>query len=421
MDYFDYKGAALYCEEIPITELVHQFDTPLYIYSHATLERHFRVFNEALSNLPHLICFSAKSNGNIAILRAIAQMGGGADIVSGGELFRCLEAGVSPQKIVFSGVGKTVPEIEYGLRRKVLMLNVESESELWKIALVAEKLGTVAPISFRLNPDVDAKTHPYIATGLKRNKFGLTRETIFSLYKEAAQNPHLAPLGLTIHIGSQITETTPFVDAVRIACDIAKELQKKKIPLKYLDIGGGLGVRYRDEEPPSPKEYAKAIAPLFKGLSLTLILEPGRVLIGNAGVLITRVVYVKKTKRKQFIVVDAGMNDLIRPALYKSEHTIEPVVRRGKPAVRADIVGPICESADTFAQDREIEDVEEGDLLCIRTAGAYGFSMASQYNARPRPAEVMVRGSDAAVIRARESFDDLIRGEKIPDWLNPER
>ncbi len=421
MDYFEYRGSAMYCEEVSLRELCMQYGTPLYVYSHRTLSRHFKVFDEALSEISHIICYAAKANSNLAILSAISKLGGGADVVSGGEFFKCLKAGISPSKIVFSGVGKTIQELEYVLRNRILLLSVESSSELQQISAVAKKFGTKAPISLRLNPDVNPNTHPYISTGLKKNKFGLTQDVLMSLFEAAKKDPHLDPIGLNVHIGSQITETSPFVEAVTIACDVIRKLRKQGIAIQYLDCGGGLGVRYREESPPSPSDYASCLIPLIKDLDLTLLIEPGRALVANAGILLTKVIYVKKTLEKTFVIVDAGMNDLIRPALYGAQHEIEPVHRNFRPhsrhTMKADIVGPICESSDFLAKDREMEEVFEGDLLCIRTAGAYGFAMASQYNSRPRPPEVLVRDDQSYVVRQRESFDDLIRGEKIPDWL----
>jgi diaminopimelate decarboxylase len=417
MDYFEYKSSKLFCEEVPLSELAVQFGTPLYVYSHATMERHFKAFDEAFSAVKHMICFAVKANSNLAVIRSFAQMGAGADVVSGGELFRCLEAGVSPKKIVFSGVGKTIPEIEYALRRKVSCINIESSPELKQVAQVAQALGVEAPISLRMNPDVDPKTHPYISTGLKKNKFGLPKEEVFALYQEAKSHPNLDPIGLDFHIGSQLTETSPFVDAMKVAVSTVKELRSQGIQIRHLDFGGGLGVRYRTETPPSPQEYASAILPVVKDLDLMLVIEPGRALIGNAGVLVSKVIYVKRTISKNFVIVDAAMNDLLRPSLYDAEHEIVPVMKQGRPTMKADIVGPICESGDFLALDRELDEPWEGDLLCVRTAGAYGFSMSSQYNSRPRPAEVLVKGSQVELVRARESFDDLIRGERIPDWL----
>ncbi len=417
MDYFVRKSGTLYCEDLPIKELVLQYGTPLYLYSYRTLERHFRVFSEALADIDHTICYAVKANGNIAILRALANFGSGADVVSGGELFRSITAEIDPRKIIFSGVGKTIPEIEYALRRKIYCLNVESGFELRQIADVASKLAVKAPVALRLNPDVDPKTHPYISTGLHENKFGLSQTEAIELYREASKNPHLDPIGLGFHIGSQLTQTQPFVDAAKIAVELVRTLRKSGIDIRHLDCGGGLGVRYRDETPPNPKEYASALLPLVQNMGLKLIVEPGRSLIANAGVLVSRVLHVKRTPKKNFVVIDTGMNDLLRPALYDAEHEIEWVSESHGERIRADIVGPICETADFLARDREINEPMEGDLLAIRTAGAYGFSMSSQYNARPRAAEVLVRNGEASLIRKRETFDDLIAGEEIPSWL----
>ncbi|MFH1017295.1 MAG: diaminopimelate decarboxylase [Pseudomonadota bacterium] len=417
MDHFQYRGPGLHCEELPLAELAREFGTPLYVYSYATLERHYRAFEGAFRSLNSLICYAVKANGNLAVLRAVANWGGGADVASGGELFRCLEAGFSPRKIVFSGVGKSLAEIEYALRTKILFLNVESAGELRTISRVAKAMDLKAPVAMRLNPDVDSKTHPYIATGLKENKFGLPRQEILELFREAQQDPHLDPVGLALHIGSQITELTPFLDALKIALDFIHDLRSKGIPIEILDFGGGLGVTYTHETPPSPEEYASAIAGLLKGEKLRVIIEPGRAMVANTGVLLTRVLHLKRNEAKTFVIVDAAMNDLIRPSLYGAEHEIVPVTKTNRPAILADIVGPVCETSDFLGKARRIQEPEEGDLLCVRTAGAYGFSMASQYNARPRPAEILVRGSQVDLVRARESFDDLIRGENIPDWL----
>lgn len=417
MDCFEYKGSSLYCEDLPLKELAIQFGTPLYVYSYSTLERHFRVFDEALGSVKHIICYAVKANSNLAVLRIMSNLGSGADVVSGGELFRCIRAGISPSKIVFSGVGKTIQEIEYALQKNILFLSVESKAELEQIERIAETRKTKARISLRLNPDVDPKTHAYISTGLHKNKFGLPQEEAMGLYTYAARSEYLDPVGLNLHIGSQITEIDPFVDAVKIACDVIRKLRQKGVSIQYFDCGGGLGVRYRDEDPPIPKDYAQAVVPLIQDLDLTVLIEPGRSMMGNAGVLLTRVLYLKKTPKKEFVIVDAAMNDLLRPALYQAEHEILPVMQMKRPKFTADIVGPICETGDFFARDREIEQISSGELLCIRTTGAYGFVMASQYNSRPRAAEVLVKGDQVDLIRRRESFEDLIQHESMPKWL----
>ncbi|MFH1262372.1 MAG: diaminopimelate decarboxylase [Pseudomonadota bacterium] len=421
MDYFHFQNSSLLCESVPLRELAVQFGTPLYVYSYATLARHYLAFDRALSDLDHLICYAVKASPNLALIRALGNLGGGADVVSGGELFRAFEAGIPPGKIVYSGVGKTIEEIEYALRRGILMLSVESAAEMRRISEIAGRLSVTARVGFRLNPDVDAKTHEHISTGLKANKFGLDRKTVLELAVEASSDPNLEPAGVTFHIGSQIMEVAPFVAAVEIAADVVRDLKRRGVPIRYLDCGGGLGVRYGSETPPEPDEYARAIVLALKDLKVTVILEPGRSIVGNAGVLVTRVIGVKRTDRKTFVIVDAGMNDLIRPVLYDASHEIVPVVKNGRPAEKVDLVGPICESGDFLGKDVLLPGVDEGDLLCVRTAGAYGFSMSSQYNARPRAAEVLVHEEKVDLIRARERFDDLIRGEKIPDWLKGSR
>jgi diaminopimelate decarboxylase len=422
MDYFEYQNGELYAEKVPVRKIAAEVGTPSYVYSLATLKRHYRVFDEAFGGQPHIICFSVKANSNIAILRAFAKQGGGFDIVSGGELFRALKAGADPKKIVFSGVGKSRDEIKYALEAGILMFNVESEQELSTLDEVAGSLGKKAPISVRINPDVDPQTHPYISTGMKKAKFGIAIQRSMESYKKAMSLPNLEIVGVDCHIGSQLTSVTPFVDAIsRVREYMDRVLTGAlKLPggrIRYLDLGGGLGIRYKDEEPPHPEEYAKAIVQALEGLDVTLILEPGRVIVGNAGVLLTRVLYLKEAEEKKFVVVDGAMNDLIRPALYGSYQAIRPVIEKKAEPIVADVVGPICESGDFFAKDREIPRPAPGDLLSVMSAGAYGFSMASNYNSRPRAAEVLVDGDRFHVIRARESFEDLIRGEAIPEML----
>jgi diaminopimelate decarboxylase len=420
MDYFEYRNGELFAEGVPIQRIAREVGTPTYIYSLATLRRHFRVFDQAFSRIPHLICFSVKVNSNLAVLRTFVREGAGFDIVSGGELFRVLKAGADPQKIVFSGIGKTKEEMEYALKAGILMFNVESEQELAALDETAGRLGKKAPISLRVNPDVDPQTHPYISTGMKKSKFGIDIKRSMEIYKKAL--PHLEVIGVDCHIGSQLTSTQPFVDAlsrVREYLDrvLAGSLKKEGVHIRYLDLGGGLGIRYKDEEPPHPNEYAEALIRELEGLDVTLILEPGRVIVGNAGILVTQVLYLKETVEKKFVVVDGAMNDLIRPALYGSYHAIRPVVDRPGEKIVADVVGPICESGDFFAKDREIERPEQGDLLAVMSAGAYGFIMASNYNSRPRAAEVLVDGESFHVVRRRETLEDLVSGEAIPAIL----
>lgn len=422
MNHFQYQGDELFCEAVPLAKIAREVGTPTYVYSHATLERHLRVFDSAFAAHHHLVCYSVKANSNLAILRALFRLGAGADIVSAGELFRALRAGCDPQKIVFSGVGKRPDEIEYALETGMLCFNVESEGELGAIEGVAAKLGVRAPIALRVNPDVDAETHPYISTGLKKNKFGISVDAARRAYQAARQMPHLWLRGIDCHIGSQLTKTAPFRDAIGRVAELARELAASGVPLELLDVGGGLGIPYQEdgEEPPSPADYAaavgEAVAP-FAGLNLRLVCEPGRVIVGNAGILLTKVLYLKQGEAKSFTIVDAAFNDLIRPAFYGSFHGIKPVVRRDAPTIVTDVVGPICETGDFLARDREMKRTNPGDLLAIMSAGAYGFTMASNYNSRPRAAEVLVQGDRYAVVRRREDLDDVVRGEQIPDWL----
>jgi len=422
MHHFEYRDGELFAEGVPVRRVAREVGTPAYIYSLATLRRHYRVFDQAFAGSPHIICYSVKANSSLAVLRTFAKEGGGFDIVSGGELFRALKAGADPRKIVFSGVGKKREEIEYALNSGILMFNVESEQELTFVNEVARSLGKRAPISLRVNPDVDPKTHPYISTGMKKSKFGIDIKRSMELYKKALCLPHLEVIGVDCHIGSQLTSLLPFVDAlsrVREYLDkvLVGYLRKEGADIRYLDLGGGLGIRYKDEEPPQPNEYAAALIRGLEGLKVTLILEPGRVIVGNAGILVTEVLYLKETDEKKFVVVDGGMNDLIRPALYGSYQEIRPIVRREAERIVADVVGPICESGDFFAKDREIPRPQPGDLLAIMSAGAYGFVMASNYNAHPRPPEVLVDGDNFYVVRQRESFEDLVKGEVIPPVL----
>ena len=418
MHHFEYRGEDLYCEEVPIAALAEEVGTPFYLYSHATLTRHFRVFDEAFQQIPHLICFAAKANANLAILNLFARMGGGADVVSGGELFRALRAGVPPDRIVFAGVGKSREEMMEALKADILMFNVESSQELRLLNQVAGEMGTVARVALRVNPDVDPKTHPYISTGLKQSKFGIDISLALEEYRLAQTLPHIAIVGVHKHIGSQITDVAPFVDSLTRIAALIGELRTLGIDIRYLDIGGGLGIPYQDETPPHPTEMAEAVTPILKTLGCTIVLEPGRVIVGNAGILVTKVLYTKQTPTRHFVIVDAGMNDLIRPSLYGSYHAIQPVRRQeGREPITVDVVGPICESGDFLAKDREIAMVEPEELLAVMSAGAYGFTMASNYNTRPRAAEVLVKGDRHFIIRARESYEDLIRGEDIPDNL----
>jgi diaminopimelate decarboxylase len=414
---FQYQGEQLYCEEFPLQAIAAQLGTPFYLYSLNTLENHFKAFDTAFSKVEHLVCFSAKANSNLAILRVFVRQGGGVDVVSGGELFRAMKAGAPPNKIVYSGVGKRREEIEYALEFPILMFNVESSQELVAIDQIAGKMSTQAPVSLRINPDVDPRTHPYVSTGLKKNKFGINIQKSVDEYLRASTLANIKVIGVSCHIGSQLTDIGPFVEAVQRIKELVLRLRAEGIHIQYMDLGGGLGITYHLEEPPHPREYAQSLLSELSGMDCTLILEPGRVIVGNAGVLVTRVLYTKEGGEKNFIIVDAAMNDLIRPSLYGSYQKIQPVQRTHRTEIVADVVGPICESGDFLAKDRRLPKVEAGELLAVMSAGAYGFSMSSNYNSRPRAAEVLVAKDRFYVIREREDYDDLIRGEFIPDFL----
>jgi diaminopimelate decarboxylase len=381
------------------------------------MERHFRVFDSAFRSGPHLVCYSLKANSNIALLRLFGRLGAGADVVSGGELFRVLKAGIPASKVVFSGVGKTSQEIEYALENQILMFNVESPQELAAIDQQAGEMGVRAPVALRINPDVDPRTHPHIATGLRENKFGIEFGQALGVARAASHLRHFEIVGVDCHIGSQLTEIGPFVEALRRLKALVGDLRGEGFEIRFMDLGGGLGITYHHEAPPHPSEYARAILRETESLDVTLIFEPGRVIVGNAGVLVTKVLYTKRTSQKFFVIVDAGMNDLIRPSLYGAFQAILPVVERKGEEIVADIVGPICESGDFFAKDRKIVEPRAGDLLAIMSAGAYGFSMSSNYNSRARVCEVLVKGDTSHIIRERETYDDLIRGERIPGFL----
>ncbi|MFH1628996.1 MAG: diaminopimelate decarboxylase [Pseudomonadota bacterium] len=414
---FQYRGESLFCEDFPIETIAKEVGTPFYLYSLNTLENHFQAFDGAFSKVDHLICFSAKANSNIAILRVFIRQGGGVDVVSGGELFRAMKAGARPDRIVYSGVGKRSDEIEYALELPILMFNVESSQELVAIDQIAGRMDTVAPVSLRVNPDVDPHTHPYISTGLKKNKFGINIQKSIDDYILASTLPHTKVIGVSCHIGSQLTEVGPFVEAVQRVKELVFKLRAGGIHIRYIDLGGGLGITYQQEEPPHPREYAQSLLREMAEIECTLILEPGRVIVGNAGILVTKVLYTKEGGEKNFIVVDAAMNDLIRPSLYGSYQRIQPVHIRESYEIVADVVGPICESGDFLAKDRKLPKVEPGELLAVMSAGAYGFSMASNYNSRPRAAEVLVAKDRFYIVREREDYDDLIKGEGIPDFL----
>lgn len=413
---FRHRGGDLFCEDVSVARIADEVGTPVYIYSHATLARHFEALDAAFSFVPHLICFALKANANLAVLKLFARRGGGLDVVSGGELYRGLAAGVSPERIVYAGVGKTREEIAYALQSGILMFNVESDQELRCISEVASGLGRTARIALRVNPDVDPKTHPYIATGLKQSKFGIDIGHALEEYEAAKKLPGLEVVGIHQHIGSQITTIQPFVDSLTRIVGLVRRLREQGTDIRYIDIGGGLGITYNDETPPLPREFAQALVDVIRDLDATVILEPGRVLVGNAGILVTRVLYTKQSPAKTFVVVDAGMNDLARPSLYGSYHAMWQVRRvPGRDELQVDVVGPICESGDFLAKDRMLPRFEPGELMAVMSAGAYGHTMSSNYNARARAPEVMVRGDQFYVVRERETYADLIRGERMLD------
>ncbi len=411
MNNFNFKNNELFTEEVSVEDIATQYGTPLYIYSRATIERHWNAFNDAASFQKHLICYAVKANSNIAILNVLAKLGSGFDIVSMGELARVLEAGGDPQKVVFSGVGKSDVEIRYALNIGIYCFNVESVPELKRISSIAADMGMVAPISIRVNPDVDAGTHPYISTGLKENKFGISMEAAPAAYQFAHESDSLAVKGIDCHIGSQLTDLLPFTDALKRVLGLVDELSEKGISISHIDVGGGLGVTYQDEKPPAPSEYAAAIAGELVGREhLTIIFEPGRAIMANAGILVSKVEYLKETPDKNFVIIDAAMNDLIRPALYSAWQEIVAVKQTTAPTKNYDIVGPICETGDFLGKSRDLA-VNEGDFVAIKSSGAYGFTMASNYNSRTKAAEVIVDGTRAIEIRKRETLSDLWRGE----------
>ncbi len=413
MHYFSYRGKNLYAEGVPVARIAKKVGTPVFIYSHKTIKRHYEAFHKAFAGVPHIICYSVKANSNLAVIKTFADEGSGFDIVSGGELFRVLKAGADPQKIVFSGVGQTRDEIEYAIKKRILMLNVESPQELREINRAAGRLKKKTRIAIRVNPDVDPGTHPYISTGLKKNKFGIeTGEAIREYLYAKRYLKNLEVVGVDCHIGSQITRLSPFVDALKKTRELVKLLRKEGLAINYLNMGGGLGITYEEERPPHPTSYGQAVIRETRGLGLTLIFEPGRAMMGNAGILLTKVLYTKKGTLKNFIITDAAMNDLARPSLYGSYHAIKAATKRRGAEVTADVVGPVCESGDFLARDRELPAVSPGDFLAVMSAGAYGFSMSSNYNSRTRAAEVMVKGRTFSVIRKRETFKDLVRGEE---------
>ncbi|MFN3920711.1 MAG: diaminopimelate decarboxylase [Methylohalobius sp.] len=414
MDHFYYQAGQLYVESVPVADIASRYGTPVYIYSRAALEQNWYAFDRAFGKHPHLICYAVKANSNLAVLNLLARLGSGFDIVSVGELERVLKAGGEANKIVFSGVGKQEVELRRALEVGIRCFNVEVAEELDRLDRIAGELGLKAPVSLRVNPDVDAKTHPYIATGMKENKFGLDVKTALDEILRAAELPCVEIVGLDCHIGSQLTGITPFLDALERVLAMAEQVEQAGIALRHLDLGGGLGISYRNETPPQPAEYVAALLAKLGGRHYEIWLEPGRAVAGNAGILVTRVEYLKKTPAKDFAIVDAAMNDLLRPALYQAWQEIVPVCPRADvPEAVYDIVGPVCESGDFLGRERRLR-LAPGDLLAVRSAGAYGFSMSSNYNSRPRPPEVLVDGRQVHLVRRREALEDLWRGEQIP-------
>jgi len=415
MDFFDYRNGHLMAEDVDLRQLAARHGTPLYVYSRATLERHWRAFDEALGEHPHLVCYAVKANSNLAVLSLLAKLGSGFDIVSGGELARVLKAGGDPARIVFSGVGKTAAEMEQALDAGIRCFNVESTSELSRLNGVAATHGTIAPVSLRVNPDVDARTHPYISTGLKENKFGISVDQAHDAYKQAADAAHLRVEGIDCHIGSQLTEIAPFVDALERVLELVDRIEQQGIEIHHLDLGGGLGVQYGDEQPPSPADYVRPLLARLANSNKEILIEPGRAIAANAGVLLTEVQYLKESEDKNFAVVDAAMNDLVRPSLYSAWQEIVAVVPADRPTKIYDVVGPVCETGDFLGKERPLA-IAQGDLLAVRSCGAYGFTMSSNYNSRPRAAEILVDGSNAHIVRERESIASLFDGEHIPDF-----
>ena len=413
MDYFNYRDGELYCEDVAIRDLVEQYGSPLYVYSRATLERHWHAFNNALEGHDHLVCYAVKANSNLAVLNLLARLGSGFDIVSVGELQRVLHAGGKPEHIVFSGVGKQADEIQLAIDEDIHCFNVESEQELERINQIAADNHKKVRVSFRVNPDVDAKTHPYISTGLKENKFGIAFNQAERIYTKAQSMENIDVIGIDCHIGSQLTELSPYIDALDRLLELIARLKHIGIDICHLDLGGGLGIRYREETPPLPAEWAAALHDRLKDFEGRIVIEPGRAIAGNAGILVTKVDYIKQSEDKNFAVVDAAMNDLIRPSLYSAWQDIIPVVEQcDEPERVYDIVGAICETGDFLGKDRKLK-IAQNDLLAVRSSGAYGFVMSSNYNTRCRAAEIMVDGNHHKCVRERESFADLIRGESL--------
>ncbi|MBN8555542.1 MAG: diaminopimelate decarboxylase [Deltaproteobacteria bacterium] len=416
-DGFRYKDHLLHSDGVNLAEVAEKYGTPTYVYISSNIEKSYQELEEALKPIPHIICYSVKANSNLSILRTLNQMGAGADIVSGGELFRALEAEIPADKIVFSGVGKTREEIDFAMKKKILCFNIESEQELVAIDCIAKSHRKVASICIRVNPDVNPKTHPYIATGLKHSKFGIPYRQALELVRSTLRLKNVNLIGLACHIGSQITQVAPFMDSVRRMLKLYDQVQKLKPEVNILDLGGGLGVIYNNEKPPSIKHWAESLIKEIGDRKLTLILEPGRSIVGNAGILLTKVLYVKRGESDNFIVADAGMNDLIRPSLYGAYHSILPVHYRKYKKIKASVVGPCCESGDILTKARRIQNFQPGDLLAVMSCGAYGASMSSHYNSRPKAAEVLIREQKHYLIRERETFEDLVGKEKTPPFL----
>jgi len=413
MDHFNYKQGELLAESVPVASIAGQYGTPCYIYSRATIERHWHAFNQSFGDHPHLVCYAVKANSNLAVLDIMARLGSGFDIVSQGELQRVLRAGGQADKVVFSGVGKTRDELVFAIQAGIRCFNVESDAELERLNNVARELDRHVPVSIRVNPNVDAKTHPYISTGLKENKFGIDITEALAIYQRAAAMSHIDIQGVDCHIGSQLTDSSPFIDALERVLELIGRLADLGITIKHLDIGGGLGIRYQDETPPEPAEYATSIMKHLGDRDLEILIEPGRAIVGNAGILVTTVEYLKHTEHKNFAIVDAAMNDLLRPALYSAWQDIVPVTQSDTAdTVNYDIVGPVCETGDFLGKDRQLK-LQQGDLLAVRSSGAYGFGMSSNYNSRPRVAEIMVDGDQVHLVRKRESIDDLMAGEQL--------
>jgi diaminopimelate decarboxylase len=417
-DRFYYGEGGLRCEGVPLAEIAQSVGTPAYVYSHAAIEARYKELDEAFEGLDHLVCYAVKANGNLAVLRALASLGAGADIVSGGELYRAMRAGFDPKKVVFAGVGKTEKELMAGLGERILMFNVESASELERLDRLAGRHGKRARVALRVNPEVETGTHEHISTGAEGSKFGIPLDEAMRLAESLAEYRCVDLIGVHQHIGSQITKLEPFAESLEKTAGLFDELKRRGHELRYLNIGGGLGIRYKDEDDvPGPEELVDAIRPILEGTGAKVLCEMGRYVAGDSGLLLTRVLYRKESGAKSFLVADAGMNDLVRPALYDAFHEVLPVEENGGGTVHADLVGPVCESADRLAKDRDLPDAAEGELLALAGAGAYGFSMASNYNSRPRPAEVMVKGDHWAVVREREHMADLVKGELVPAFL----